>query len=145
MPRGLHHRQCVSVHCRTVRNKTGFASSSTNARAKHVCHMLSALKSLQNGLLHNPLVAEVLYVYNATRGSQLTFLWIPSCGYTRKRVTDTLAKFALYRDVIVDVKFSFRDLRPLVTSYVTELWRSDWENDSTNKLQHHQTTSSADV
>ena len=29
---------------------------------------LSALQSLQNGLLHNPLVAEVLYVYNAIRG-----------------------------------------------------------------------------
>ena len=35
---------------------------------------LSALKSLQNGLLHNPLLAEVLYVYNAIRGRQLTFL-----------------------------------------------------------------------
>ena len=33
------------------------------------------------------------------------------------------------------VKLPFRDLRPLVTSYVTGLWRSDWENDSTNKLQ----------
>ena len=28
------------------------------------------------------------------------------------------------------VNWPFRDLRPLVTSYVTGLWRSDWENDS---------------
>ena len=46
---------------------------------------LSALKSLQNGLLHNPLVAEVLYVYNATHGRQLTFLDSLSRGYTRER------------------------------------------------------------
>ena len=32
----------------------------------------------QNGLLHNPLVVEVLYVYNAIRDRQLTFLWIAS-------------------------------------------------------------------
>ena len=97
---------------------------------------LSALKSLQNGLLHNPLVAEVLHVYNAIRGRQLAFLWIPShVGIHGNELADTLAKFALHRDVIVDVKLPFRDLRPLVTSYVTGLWRSDWENDSTNKLQ----------
>ena len=74
--------------------------------------------------------------YNAIRGRQLTFLWIPShVGIHGNELADTLAKFALHRDVIVDVKLPFRDLRPLVTSYVTGLWRSDWENDSTNKLQ----------
>ena len=77
---------------------------------------LSALKSLQNGLLHNPLVAEVLYVYNAIRGRQLAFLWIPShVGIHGNELAVTLAKFALHRDVIVDVKLPFRDLRPLVT------------------------------
>ena len=87
-------------------------------------------------LLHNQLVAEVLHVYNAIRGRQLAFLWIPShVGIHGNELADTLAKFALHRDVIVDVKLPFRDLRPLVTSYVTGLWRSDWENDSTNKLQ----------
>ena len=47
---------------------------------------LSALKSLQNGLLHNPLLAEVIYVYNAIRGRQLNIsLDSLSCGYTRER------------------------------------------------------------
>ena len=72
---------------------------------------LSALKSLQNGLPHNPLVAEVLYVYNTIRGRQLTFLWIPShVGIHGNELADTLAKFALHRDVIVDVNLPFRDL-----------------------------------
>ena len=69
---------------------------------------LSALKSLHNGLLHNPLVAEVLYVYNAIRGHQLTFLWIPShVGIHGNELADTLAKFSLHHDVNVDVKLPF--------------------------------------
>ena len=84
------------------------------------------LQYLQNGLLHNPLVAEVLYVYNAVRGRQLTFLWILSHVNTqRNNLADKFAKFALHRDVIVDVKLLFRDFRPLVTSYVTGMLRSD--------------------
>ena len=90
---------------------------------------LSALQSLQsnqNGILHNPLVAEFLHTYNAIRGRQFTFLWIPShVGVHGNELADTLAKFPLHRDVIVDVKLPFRDLRPFVTSYVTGLWRSD--------------------
>ena len=50
-------------------------------------------------------------------------------------VADKFAKFAFHRDVFVDVKLPFRDLRSLVTSYVTRFLRHDWENHSTNKLQ----------
>ena len=86
---------------------------------------LSALKSLQNGLLHNPLVAEVLYMYNAIRGRQLTFLWIPShVGMHGNELADTLAKFALHRDVIVDVKLPFRDLRKMDIVYKGGEWIS---------------------
>ena len=42
-----------------------------------------------------------------------------------------LAKLALHRDVIVDIKLLFRDLRPLVMSYVIKLS----ENVSTNNFQ----------
>ena len=88
--------------------------------------LLYALQSLQNGLLYKPLIAEVFYVYYAIHGHQLTFLWIPSqVGKHKNELADTLAKIALYCDVIVDLKLPFRDLRPLVTSYVTGLWRSD--------------------
>ena len=87
---------------------------------------LSALKSLQSGLCHNPLVAEVLYVYNAMRGRQLTFLSIPShVGIHGNELADMLPKSALHRDVIVDVKLPFRDLRPLVTHLTSLSWRSD--------------------
>ena len=79
----------------------------------------SALQSLQNNMLHNQLVAEVLPKYNAIRGRQLTFLWIPShVGIHGNELADTLAKFALHRDVIVDVKLPFEtcDLSLRLTS-----------------------------
>ena len=69
---------------------------------------LSALQSLQNGILHNPLVAEVLHTYNAIRGRQLTFLWMPShVGINGNELANTLAKFALHREVDVNVKLPF--------------------------------------
>ena len=64
----------------------------------------------------------------------LLFLIPSHVGIHENELADTLAKFALHRDVIVDVKLPFRDLRPLLVN-VTGLWRSDWEKDSTNKLQ----------
>ena len=97
-PRVSHHRQCVSVHCRTVRNKTGFAAS-PSARTEHLLY--APIRCLRSNLYrtvfisHNPLVAEVLYVYNAIRGRQLTFLWRLdplSCGYTWERANRLVSK-----------------------------------------------------
>ena len=70
---------------------------------------LSALQYLQNGIIHNPLVPEVLlYTYNAIRGRHLTFFWIPShVGIHGNELADTLAKFALHREVDVNVKLPF--------------------------------------
>ena len=99
------------------------------------CDSLSVLQSLEKGLLHNPLIVEILYLYNALRTYDITFMWTPShVGISGNERADTTAKNALQNDEIYDVLLPHSDLRPIIRNYVTDLWRSDWSTQDHNKL-----------
>lgn len=99
------------------------------------CDSLSVLQSLEKGLLHNPLISDILYSYNAIRDRDVTLMWVPShVGITGNERADATAKNALQNDEIHDVLVPHSDYRPLTRSYVTDLWRSDWARETQNKL-----------
>ena len=107
-----------------------------NERIFVICSdSLSVLQSLEKGRLENPLIAELLYMYSALREHDITFMWTPAhVGITGNERADTAAKNALLTNDIHDVLVPYTDYRPLIRTYVIDLWRSDWATQYKNKL-----------
>ena len=97
---------------------------------------LSCLLAIQSAKLKNPLINQILYVIRNLNilEKEVVFLWVPShVGIQGNTAVDQEAKDAL-NDPIDNCTIPFSDFKPLILKYVTDLWQSHWDQQTSNKL-----------
>ena len=79
---------------------------------------LSVLQAIQNVRLQSPIIAEILYEYNALRGRDVTLMWVPShvCTVGNEKA-DTAAKSVLNEDITCEVTLPYHDFKPVIKEH----------------------------
>jgi ribonuclease HI len=96
---------------------------------------LSALQSLQNRDLTNPIVQNVLIKHhNLCASKNIVFCWLPShVGIRGNELADKEAKLALNLN-IAKFKLPFTEFKPQINNYIVSKWQELWDMTPYNKL-----------
>lgn len=97
---------------------------------------ISVLESLQSGNTSHPLIANVVthYLRLRRRGFHILFSWVPAhVGIRGNELADTAAKSA---SITLAHPVPLSDLKHTAKAFVMNLWQSEWDSQTNNKLHH---------
>ena len=91
---------------------------------------MSYLQAIEGEDTDNPFICHIMNLLwlLSDRGTRVRFCWIPShCGIEGNKRVDQLAKETLDQDIDPLASVHYTDLKPLVNSYIQQLFQTKWD------------------